>query len=159
METKTYKTINTEEAGWPGGPWSDEPDKMQWQDLETGLPCLVVRHLTSGHLCGYVGVAEGHPFYGSDYDEPDIDIHGGLTYAASCSPEEDESTGICHLPGEGEPDHVWWFGFDCAHCNDCRPYDLNVGFRPPGSTYKTFVYVQNECKRLALQLANLASTT
>ena len=77
----------SEKAEWPHGPWTDEPDKVQWIDEATGLDCLIVRN-GSGALCGYVGVAPEHPLHGVDYDDdacPRFDVHGGLTFADSCT--------------------------------------------------------------------------
>ena len=49
MQRIEYRTID--KSQWGEGPWQDEPDKIQWQDEETGLPCLIVRgHM--GFLCG-----------------------------------------------------------------------------------------------------------
>lgn len=128
METIEYRTID--KASWPRGAWDNEPDKVQWQDDATGLPCLIVRG-PSGALCGYVGVPDGHPWHGLDYNEvydacetAGIEApyaHGGLTYSDHCQPSTDEGSGICHKPGPGEPDHAWWLGFDCAHSGDVCP--------------------------------------
>ena len=46
-----------------------------------------------------------------------LDVHGGITYAASC---EDNEV-ICHKAAPGEDDNLWWFGFDCAHSGDLSP--------------------------------------
>lgn len=64
-----------------------------------------------GYANGYVGVPEGHPWFGRDYYAVDVSIHGGLTYGRN------------HLPvteKDGEPviDGLFWFGFDTCHCND-----------------------------------------
>lgn len=83
METIEYRTIDKSE--WGPGEWQDEPDKKQWRDEATGLPCLIVRN-GSGALCGYVGVPRNHVYYGSDYDKVDVEVHGGLTFAGKCSP-------------------------------------------------------------------------
>lgn len=40
MQTIEYRTID--KTAWGDGPWLNEPDKKQWQDVETGLPCLAV---------------------------------------------------------------------------------------------------------------------
>lgn len=154
-----YTTIDR--SKWPSGEWDGEPDKVQWKHEATGLPCLAVRHPRSGHWCGYVGVAEGHPLFGKEYDSEEVNIytHWGLTFADACSPSETESTGICHIPQPGEPDHVWWFGFDCAHHGDYSPQDA-VYARDRGypftiggdSTYKTLEFVNQECQKLADQL-------
>lgn len=92
MQNKQYTTIN--KSNWPRGSWDNEPDKKQWQDEATGMPCLIVRG-PSGALCGYVGVVEGHPLFGKGYDDVRIpttddesdypDVHGGLTFANFCA--------------------------------------------------------------------------
>lgn len=220
METSEHRDVD--KSGWGPGPWNDEPDKRQWQDEATGLPCLIVRGPV-GALCGYVGVPPDHPAYGlspsgapaPEYEayhdavreqmretfkekrgaenheavrealmalpEPpakvpdigdrveEIDVHGGLTYAAGCSGH------ICHVPAEGEPDNVWWFGFDCAHAGDlCPQMEMaRKGFKhlmpslPPEleaamekmdmrDVYRDAAYVAAECASLAKQLKAMA---
>lgn len=88
-----------DKSAWERGPWDDEPDKVQWVDGATGLDCLIVRG-PHGALCGYVGVPEAHPWHGVAYSgctqkppcresycghSPDVDVHGGLTFADSCT--------------------------------------------------------------------------
>lgn len=144
MKTIEYKTID--KSSWKRGPWDDEPDKVQWTDKATGLPCLAVRQGFSGHWCGYVGVSGTHPNYGADYDRVEADAHGGLTFASKCSPG-DESTSICHIVEHGEDDDVWWFGFDCAHLGDLSPnMSDHRGF------YRDLGYVKNQIKSLTHQL-------
>jgi hypothetical protein len=114
----------------------------------------------SGALCGYVGVAEGHPWFGVGYgDLPgEPDVHGGLTFADFCQ-EGPEEAAICHVPGPGEPDRVWWLGFDCAHAWDLMPAmrarEREMGIPLAGfdldDTYRTVAYVKAECARLAAQ--------
>lgn len=143
----------TDKSTWPSdGPWNSEPDKIQWLDEASGLPCLIVRG-PSGALCGYVGVPSNHPLHGKDYDQAhsaaDIEVHGGLTFAGSCHHTPD-NTSICHIPEEGEPDDVWWLGFDCAHSGDVSPaYDR---FARIHDSYKNIRYVTNEVQSLARQL-------
>ena len=64
METIEY-TDKERAAFTEPGPWDREPDKIQYEDPDTGYPCLVKR-TSLGHLCGYVGVPEGHPAHGHD---------------------------------------------------------------------------------------------
>lgn len=153
METKEYRTVDKSE--WPRGVWDAEPDKMQWPDPATGLPCLVVRG-PSGALCGYVGVPAGHPLFGKDNDGDACDyirVHGGLTFSGPCADAGDEARHICHVPGPGEPDHVWWLGFDCAHCDDLSPARFDSRWaRLSEETYKNIAYVRAEVARLAAQL-------
>ena len=109
-----------DKSAWARGPWDDEPDKVVWVDPATGLDCMAHRN-GSGAWCGYVGVPAGHPAYGQDYDNVDVDCHGGLTFAAGCQETGDPAHGICHVPQEGRPAEVWWLGFDCAHFMDLMP--------------------------------------
>lgn len=135
----------------PTGPWDYEPDRAEWRDEDTGLPCLA-RRGPLGQWCGYVAVPPGHPWHGADYDALPVDVHGGLTFAAPC----DESAGICHAPRPGEPGDVWWLGFDCAHLGDLVPGMVRLNLPPfPGSSevYRPLAYVRRECAELARQVA------
>jgi hypothetical protein len=134
LQTKEYTTAD--KTNWGVGEWQNEFDKKQWQDLDTGLPCLIVRS-PMGALCGYVGVDKNHPLYAKHYDDADVRVHGGLTFASGCQnatpgeylPEYKEiiekhgveSIGVCHVVEPGEEDAVWWFGFDCNHFMDYAP--------------------------------------
>lgn len=149
----TYSLID--KTGWVDGPWIYEPDKVQWLDEITGLPCLIVRN-HHGALCGYVGVSAGHKYFGKKYDDVDGDVHGGLTFSGSCQP----NGRICHVVDDGED--VWWLGFDCAHAFDLAPrYEsmFEAKFREAGldrtweDVYRDLSYVKGECRKLAAQLA------
>lgn len=149
IETKQWTNAEINRKQWGSGPWDGEPDKKQWQDAATGMACLAVRHSSSGHWCGYVGVPKQHPLHGKDYDSVDARVHGGLTFAAKCSPEGDPSKGVCHVADE----EVWWFGFDCAHYLDLTPGHRMM--RDEGDKYRSLAYVESECAQLAQQLADL----
>lgn len=135
------------------GPWLDEPDRLEWRHL--GFVCLVNRNV-QGHLCGYVGVGPGHPWYGTT-NRAIADAHGGLNYFARCA----EDLHICHLPAPGEPDDVYWLGFDCAHIanGDYSPglvrllHDagLKSDLLTRGARYRSVAYVRTEVERLAAQ--------
>ena len=77
-----------------------------------------------GHRCGYVGLPKYHPMNGADYDDIDINVHGGLTYS--------ENTHKTRY-GEEYPvdDERYWLGFDCAHYMDKRDPDLMAKFENP----------------------------
>lgn len=164
---RAYTTIDRASLGWPSGVWDDEPDKVQWRDEATGMPCLAVRQQRFGHWCGYVGIAPDHALYGEAHYKLDLEVHGGLTFANTCRQSESEETGVCHVPSEGEPDRVWWFGFDCAHTFlDKGPKDFA---RKPmhergtcqvnaDASYKTLDYVMAQCAALARQLATMHSS-
>lgn len=140
---------------WRAGPWNEEPDLIEWRDAVTGYPCLIVRN-DFGALCGYVGLPPEHPLHGKDYDDANVDVHGGLTYANACGGD------ICHMPRTGESDDVWWLGFDCAHSGDLVPgltmLAGTAGFKERAwETYKNVDYVEERVTSLAEQLKALAN--
>lgn len=158
------------------GPWDDEPDKIQW--VSEDLDCLMVRN-HFGAWCGYVGVPREHPAYRAEYMDLEVDVHGGLTFADTCSSEGDEpSAGICHVPFAGRPHDVFWLGFDCGHAFDFQPglhsverkvmpdllrsygkmdydHEAAMASRDVWGTerYRTAAYVKGEVEALARQLA------
>lgn len=144
-DTKEHK-VNR--SNFARGPWDDEPDRIEWRTA-AGLPGLIVRN-RAGALCGYAAVSPGHPLHGKDDSEPDVSVHGGLTYADACQGS------ICHVPAPGEPDDVWWFGFDCAHCGDLIPIDADPRYFS-GATYRNTAYVRREVESLAAQLVAIAT--
>ena len=114
--------------------------EKRWVDDSTGLSCLIIRHPSMKHLCGYVGVKEGSPLFGMDYSNDrlnSIDVHGGLTYADRY---------------KGEPKDIWWFGFDCAHSGDYVPSMAQYGGTFEDDIYWTVSAVETECTSLAEQI-------
>lgn len=200
---KAHEWTTKDKTTWGDGPWVCEPDKRQWIDAVTEMSCLMVRG-PSGAWCGYVGVPEGHPLHGKCYDDIDIEVHGGLTFAGHCAdmsvvcwqkncdqadrhrreakqyPHGDSAewlkewlpvlgdydlwkahkveTAICHVPAIGEPDHLYWFGFDTSHAGDvCPKYAAKYpsGFADGYETYKDAAYVETQVASLAKQIAGL----
>lgn len=157
---KTIKYTTVDKSKWMRGIWDNEPDKVQYPDKSTGLPCLIVRG-PHGGWCGYVGVPEGHPWFQKDYNDVDAQVHGGLTYAHFCAEGMNEAYSICHIPGPGEPDRVWWLGFDCAHYGDIMPayegiyseYSSRYKDLVPYKKYRDIGYVKKEVRSLAKQAA------
>ena len=165
------KTHDIDKSEWPEGPWTYEPDRVDFEHL--GLPCLALRN-SMGGWCGYVGVPPGHPMHRFEYNQclqsceepycehsPDclVSAHGGLTYSGACSGV------ICHVPKPGEPDDVWWFGFDCGHSGDLLPSMIRLQRRVEKEmdihleyvlreTYRDLPYVEQEIRQLAEQLKN-----
>lgn len=141
------------------GPWHHEPDREEFQ--AHGFTCIVNRAIA---WCGYVGVPPGHPWHGKKYDDVTqkdgnyVEVHGGLTYADKCQGP------ICHIAKPGEPDDLWWLGFDCAHSGDLTIFDIDgvipdrlrapIGWH---DTYRDLAYVKSETEQLAKQAAEVAS--
>lgn len=151
-----------DKAAWGPGGWQDEPDKVQWADEATGLVCLAVRNEQIGNWCGYVGVPFGHPDHERHYDDVKAEAHGGLTFSGFCQEDDlrGRERGICHIPEPGQPERIWWLGFDCAHLWDYTPgaeaFFRSIGHpreRDPKDIYRDLAYVRAECANLARQLA------
>ena len=150
------------------GPWDNEPDLVRFK--YKGLWCAIIRSPGSGHLCGYVGLDEKHPWFGKDYGAhlapkckeefccehtpcSIINVHGGLTYAG---PLTFTRIGVKELK---LPENLHWFGFDCAHCDDMCHFSVSMeefsevhGFSKRLGIYRDMQYVKEQCIRLADQL-------
>jgi hypothetical protein len=125
---------------WGIGPWDNEPDRVEWRTA-AGYPALARRNSHFGFWCGYVAVPPGHPWHGQE-DIP-AEVHGGITYTHQCAGD------ICHVPGPGEPDDVWWVGFDCGHASDLHPAGpLTFLSR---EVYRDLEYVKAQAEALAAQ--------
>ena len=153
-------------SAWGDGPWRNEPNRVEWK--HAGFPCIAHRG-GGGAWCGYVGLPPGYSLHGKTYDEayelfPELEVHGGLTYSKACSGH------ICHVPKPGEPDNIWWLGFDCCHGGDATPGevdkdelltifggDVDLASRSRGH-YWTLAEAQAETNRLAEQLAAISAT-
>lgn len=122
-----------------------------------GYRCVIVGQKL-GHRCGYIGVPKEHKYYGVDYDDIDIDIHGGWTYAS----------GNNEYPVKS--DDLWWIGFDCGHYNDGKDFELIKALATPeeyahfvtmekmfptGGEVRTVEYVEQELRNAVKQLKEL----
>ena len=124
--------------------WETENDRCDWYFDE--FHCIALRHPTLKHFCGYLILPEDHNYYGKDYDNIPIDVHGGLTYAGKNSLLNEE----------------WCIGFDCGHFNDYSPGIANlIGMtelmsKDPEVTmvYRNITFMRKELKSLAHQCTN-----
>lgn len=130
-KTETFDLVNR--TGFPDGPWKNEPDRVTWIDPATSYPCAVIR-TNLGHLCGYVGVGELHPWFRIDDSSiaPAPEVHGGLTFS-------DFRDGDLN---------VWWIGFDAAHMGDMIPSIARPSER---DAYKSVAFMTAESTSLAGQ--------
>ena len=132
--------------------WENEPDELRWVDEKTGMDCLILRHPSLKHLCGYVRVPfivqPGCSWCNCRHTTPngkilgEIRVHGGITFDGKFEHLKDLS-----IDG-------FWYGFDCAHSGDFSPGTLKYGF-VPNETYRNIAYVKAECEKLAEQLSKL----
>jgi hypothetical protein len=145
---------------WGPGPWVGEPDWVLWRDEATGLLCLIKRNCeASGTLNGYVEVPPGHPWHQASYDDVEVDVHGGLTFAGHWGVKPEGEDWLCPV----EYKTPFFLGFDTARCGDKMPAMLAFLRKDSdwaerfsdlhrGETYKNLAYVQEECRNLALQV-------
>jgi hypothetical protein len=159
--------------------WKGEPDQ---HDFEAhGLKCRIRRVSHSGHLCGYVGVPESHPWFGKGYSdnvpattaqlEREIDINKMGVISLLCSDvPTTEATRIDLLidvhggitysdKGVEHLDGMWVFGFDCAHAGDLCPVMAEKYGSSGYDTYRDFEYVKRETESLAGQLAGIGAAS
>lgn len=102
-----------------------------------GFRCVVL-FVGGSHGCGYVRIPEGHPAFSKDYDDVDIDVHGGLTFKKSSLWEIKEEKGFV------------WFGFDCSHAGDWTVRDQAIyGKDEKKGHFWTKDEVVEETKRMA----------
>ena len=125
--------------------WMQEPNREEWE--HQGYMCQIVRHPQAGHLCGYVGIPEGHPWFKKDYSDIDADVHGGLTYAAYGHDESESDKGYYKQLTDSKGRKLWWIGFDCNHYGDMAPYGVSI-FE---GNYRNMFYVHGQTNRLAAQ--------
>ena len=108
-----------------------------------GFQCII-RRMSTGHLCGYVGITKSHRWYGIYYADFArlITVHGGVTFSDHWRWDGD-------LPDE----NVWWIGFSCTSEGDYIPYDDRPSIG--NQVYRDMSYVMCEVEGLALQLSQI----
>lgn len=157
-----------------------------------GYKC-VVTFGAIGHRCGYVGIPKSHSLYGKDYQEHldikkadigDREISGIFPWLGACLDKDERIRieayfsvhgGITFADGGENSSYpiesdLWWFGFDCGHCDDGKELELayerfpnyrkilsmqieiESKFHIDGLIVRTEDYVAAECKKLAEQL-------
>lgn len=131
-------------------PWENEPDRLEWE--HKGFKCLIVRHRSMKHLCGYVAVSEEHPWYGLSYSVIDADVHGGLTFSQFGHSKEFENQSFYKPIVDERGRKLWWIGFDAAHDGDLIPFELEQGFwTDPKAVYRNIDYLKEHVEKLAEQ--------
>lgn len=117
------------------------------------MPDRWVKKMQQEKVCGEESYCDHQP-------QNFLDVHGGITFSDKCSenPKHPDQT-VCHIDEEGANKEVWWFGFDCAHCDDLSPgmprfRDIELKYPDVhrSEKYRNIAYVIKECERLAKQL-------
>jgi hypothetical protein len=124
-----------------------KPFKIEREWKHAGLSCAVVMAREAQHRCGYVRVPPTHPMHGKSYDEADVAVHGGLTFAQiePCQEHED---------GQG-----WWFGFDCAHWDDAM-YDPHPNLAQLSPDAREFIDISERIrKKVRAQMNSVFGST
>ena len=101
--------------------------------------CLI-RRTPMKILCGYVKLLKEHKYFGKDYDNIPVEVHGGITWS-----------------GEFQDEEGYYLGFDCGHFNDLIPYEIGrypsfISDMPSNDVYRTMEYVEQEIKSMIDQM-------
>lgn len=92
-----------------------------------GYKCVVaLMHL--GHRCGYVALPKGSEYYGEEYNDIDLDCHGGLTYSDFGYPLDDGN---------------YYIGFDCSHCGDGKDLDALRKYFPNDKSIEVYAEMES----------------
>jgi len=111
--------------------------------IHAGLRCRVLDSPVSTYN-GYVALTKDHPDHGKNYDEINVNVHGGLTFSEHGS--EDERDGEILFPDKS----LYWVGFDTAHSGDWMSYAPQRGGRK-----WSLEDVSKETEYLAKQLSDI----
>lgn len=74
----------------------------------------------NGYRCAYVEIPKDSKYYKVDYEELDIDAHGGITFS-EYYPE---------LTGSSNEDDKWYIGWDYGHFSDRTSVELVEEYFP-----------------------------
>lgn len=90
----------------------------------------------------YIEIPKNHKYYLKNYDEINIDVHGGLSYSDNYLIVENEKL-----------TNTWFIGWDYAHYDDFIGYELNypLEFRTSGKKWTT-EEIQEEVYSVCKQL-------
>jgi hypothetical protein len=105
-----------------------------YEEVGKPLPLIIIKNTwlrSSNHGWGngYVKIVPDHKYYGKNYDEIPVDVHGGLTFSDEI--KDDDNFG-----SEG-----YWVGFDTAHFGDTlEKWTKKAVF---GETLKLFRQIYN----------------
>lgn len=117
-----------------------------------GYTYFVVFQERGGWRCGYVRIPEDHVLCEMDYDDVNVNCHGGLTFSGK----------LKDISG-------WLIGFDCAHFGDGYDFEkLKLYMKPEdyaiyeklniplwsGAHIWTTEEVEEECKSMIDQIIN-----
>lgn len=97
------------------------------------------------HPCAYIMIPQNNKYFEKDYEEIDINVHGGLTYSN------------CYLPFEtrNSDNKSWYIGWDYAHHGDYAGYEEKIPkeFRIGGKKWTT-EEIKNEVREACYQIRN-----
>ncbi len=125
MQIKHHYSPTFRRELWGEGNWNDEPDEAFW--LRDGFPCWIRRN-PMGHLCGYAGVPQNHPYYMLTSGTVPLLSRHGLTFAdfgqgigfnvqlTHDEPRDDPEHPFKQVMPMFMPDYAghWFFGFHCS---------------------------------------------
>jgi len=152
--------------------------EQQWRTKAGFLAVVLMNDM--GFRCGYVAVGKGHPLHGHDYNVPtdklkrvedgeNVGDRGAIPiFCAALSGDDSwrerpeivfNVHGSLTYSGDGggkypiEHDGLWWFGYDCGHCDDApAPGSRLARCGMVGGVHRSLQYCVEQCESLAQQL-------
>ncbi len=61
------------------------PEDVLSQGKHKGFECMTI-HNTKGYRCGYVRLPKDHPWHGLGWEDLEVEVHGGITFAEADEP-------------------------------------------------------------------------
>lgn len=156
MNNSNRSWIFIDKSRWLRGPWDNEPDKVQWVDEATGLPC-VIRRSPLGSLAGYVGVMDperNHPARSGKFCVPVT--FGDYFWDPRLYEEPPFSHSVdygYHFVGGDK--NLFYIGFHAGHDGDFCPAPP---IRGNPRNYRDIGYVRDRCSELAGEIKKLEAT-
>jgi hypothetical protein len=125
-----------------------EGDFEEWTDPYSNYLCRISRMIEFQHWNGYVRIPKNHPCYGKHYDDIEVEVHGGLSFADH------------YFPSYSPPikdENYYFVGYDTGHAWDRSPRIMIHFSHPrfPDEVYRTKEYVIEETTKLAKQLKDI----
>lgn len=98
------------------------------------------------HPCCYIKLPKGHKYYGKNYNDIPLSVHGGLTYSEKhlwVTEDVIDETG-------------WWIGWDYAHIGDYLGFEsvFRHEYEPPNKLW-TIEELEQDCRNAIDELIEI----
>lgn len=113
---------------------SEKTRELLYHDKYNGYKYYILS--LGSHPTAYIEIPKGYELYGVEYDNIDLDVHGGLTYGCEYLKISDDNT----------LSDSWFIGWDYSHCNDYVEYKCSSNYKEENLKKWTTEEIIEECK-------------